>query len=571
MKQYIRIFLPFFLITFSALSLAGQSSTKADDFFYRAVSARTQGNYDEALALLEHAWRIDSTDAAIKDQMSNVYAAMGYSSEALSFAQGAYETNSTNRYYASNLARLYMSRQEYAAAAEIVNELCEKYPEEDNLSYLLASLYAASGEEGKAHAVYRELESKAESSSEAANVARAEILMYQQMGQEEKALEVSKRLTELYPNEIPFLLQHIGSLLTAEQNDKAKAEIDRLKEIDTEQDMYHFAYASYLLQIGETDKVPRELQYIVDNDKIEVDQKLPLVARFIMSDMDESGKPAVHYNYLVERLLEAHPEDINLRVFFSELLSEQGDKEKAVAIVTPATELYPKSIAPWLLLLQIALENNDEKTVIQVSRAAREHIPQLSSFYIYDAILTFQAGNIDESEQTLLEAIERIDPAADAGGTSSIYVMLGDIAQEKDKIKESWNYYEKALEANPNEVSALNNYAYSLAVEGGDLDKALRLAGRAVERDNNTPSLLDTYGYIYYLRGEYTMARIYLEKAVRNSEEIGLVSASILENLADVYLATEEYEKARHYYKEALKAGATKDEIEKKLSKLPKQ
>ena len=44
----------------------------------------------------------------------------------------------------------------------------------------------------------------------------------------------------------------------------------------------------------------------------------------------------------------------------------------------------------------------------------------------------------------------------------------------------------------------LNNYAYFLALEERDLERALRMAERAVEHSANNPTFLDTQAWILH-------------------------------------------------------------------------
>ncbi len=57
--------------------------------------------------------------------------------------------------------------------------------------------------------------------------------------------------------------------------------------------------------------------------------------------------------------------------------------------------------------------------------------------------------------------------------------------------------YEDALKIDPENAQALNNLAYIKAEQGVDLDRALGLAQRALQRSPNDPNISDTLGLIY--------------------------------------------------------------------------
>ncbi|HEY1494578.1 MAG TPA: tetratricopeptide repeat protein, partial [Candidatus Solibacter sp.] len=57
--------------------------------------------------------------------------------------------------------------------------------------------------------------------------------------------------------------------------------------------------------------------------------------------------------------------------------------------------------------------------------------------------------------------------------------------------------YRELLELSPNDGVALNNLAYILAENGGDLDDALKLAQHALQLLPDLPEVADTLGWIY--------------------------------------------------------------------------
>ena len=62
----------------------------------------------------------------------------------------------------------------------------------------------------------------------------------------------------------------------------------------------------------------------------------------------------------------------------------------------------------------------------------------------------------------------------------------------------------------------LNNYAYYLSEDGGDLDRAASMSLKTIKAEPNNSTYLDTYAWILYLQGRYEEARIYIDMAVKN-------------------------------------------------------
>jgi tetratricopeptide (TPR) repeat protein len=70
------------------------------------------------------------------------------------------------------------------------------------------------------------------------------------------------------------------------------------------------------------------------------------------------------------------------------------------------------------------------------------------------------------------------------------------------------------LEADPNNVTALNNLAYRLANDTDQFDEALKYAQQVKDLDPNDPTVEDTIGWALYRKGLYRNALEHLQRAV---------------------------------------------------------
>ena len=116
----------------------------------------------------------------------------------------------------------------------------------------------------------------------------------------------------------------------------------------------------------------------------------------------------------------------------------------------------------------------------------------------------------------------------------------------------------------PNNILILNNYAYDLSVRDEDLKKAKKMSEITVEKEPMNPSYLDTYGWIFYMLGNYDSAKVYIEKAV----SINGSSAVLLEHLGDVYFALKDDLNAKKYWMKSLELNPNYDTIKEKLRKI---
>jgi len=155
---------------------------------------------------------------------------------------------------------------------------------------------------------------------------------------------------------------------------------------------------------------------------------------------------------------------------------------------------------------------------------------------------------------------------APASVISSFYGQIGDIWYKLSNKEKAFANYEKALEQNPGNVYVMNNYAYYLSEEKLDLRKAERMSGKTVELEPKNSTYLDTYAWILYQQGNYSLAKFYIERAVDNLEKEHDPGV-ILEHYGDILQALNDRKKAVEIWQKALDAGITDEALKAKIEK----
>ena len=120
----------------------------------------------------------------------------------------------------------------------------------------------------------------------------------------------------------------------------------------------------------------------------------------------------------------------------------------------------------------------------------------------------FQAdGQVEQAVRNYELAKARGYPAADC------YVGMGNVYLAAKQVAQAEAFYRQALAADETSAQACNNLAYLLAEEGRQLDEALALVERARLLEPANPLMLDTWGYVLYIKGRYREATDVLERA----------------------------------------------------------
>ena len=131
---------------------------------------------------------------------------------------------------------------------------------------------------------------------------------------------------------------------------------------------------------------------------------------------------------------------------------------------------------------------------------------------------------------------------------SMILGSLADATYQTGAWDSAKRHYEDAIRLNPDNDSALNNYAYYMSLKGERLDVAKEMSGRSLTLQPDNTSFLDTYGCIHYLMGDYYTALRFIHASI----EKGSRSAEVHEHKGDVLFKLERIPEAIDFWRKAV-------------------
>jgi tetratricopeptide (TPR) repeat protein len=95
-----------------------------------------------------------------------------------------------------------------------------------------------------------------------------------------------------------------------------------------------------------------------------------------------------------------------------------------------------------------------------------------------------------------------------------LYTTLAYAAWTQRHYKKAVELYEKALELDENNTTAMNGLGYILVDTGMDIPRGFRYCRKAVDRKPQNPAYLDSLGWAYFKSGELAEARTWLRRAL---------------------------------------------------------
>lgn len=535
-----------------------QIQRKFDYYFYGALNAKALGKYDEAMDLFQHCYALDSTNANVLVELGTFYSVLQEKNKALDYLRQSVHYDPSNYYYNMMLAGLSKEIGLKQDVIDIYKALLELYPEKFDLRFELANAFADAGEFREAIEALDELE---KSTGINESVALNKFRLYSMMEQKEKAFDEIRQIIDKNPTEPRYLILMGDLYLDDDQKEEALQYYERAKRIDPDYPALILSMVNYYEKTNDKQAAQAELQKAVTNTLMDVEVKLQLLTRYL-GILQQAKQDMKQANGLFEALFEQHPNNSQLNMIYGNVLLLQENKEGAAEQFQIYTKANPEDPSGYEQQLRIALADQELEKVKEITTEALKYLPQEPQFYFYLGVVHYQQQNYQEAlkvfEDGLVKAVIQ-NPIVEA----DFYGQIGDLNYFIGNKSVAFENYEKALQINPQSLPVLNNYSYYLSLEKRDLDKAEQMSGITVKAEPTNPTYLDTYGWVLYEQGSYTLAKIYIERAIEYSKEE--ISAEVMEHYGDVLYHTGEKEKALEKWKKAKEMGGDSKALDKKI------
>lgn len=531
---------------------------KFDYFFYAALNAKALGNYDEAMDFLRHCHSIDSTNANVLIELGTFYNVLQEKNKALDFFKKAVHYDPPNYYYNMMLAGLSKELGLKQEVVDIYEQLLELYPEKQELHFELANAYADNGELERAIKALNELE-KSTGISEVLTLNK--FRLYSMMDEKEQAFDEIRQIIEKNPDDPRYLVLMGELYMEDNQNEEAIRYLERAKAIDSEFPALVLAMVNYYEKTNNRKAAQEELQKAITGTAMDVDTKLQLLTRYL-AILQQTKQELTQANTLFEALFEQYPNNTQLNLIYGNVLLLQENKEAAMEQFERFTAANPADPRGYEQILRVALPDEDLDKVVEVTTEALKHLPEEPQFYFYLGASHYQLGQHEKALQVFEEGLENSiipNPLVE----SDFHGQIADLNYFLGNADEAFQSYERALQLNPQNLPILNNYSYYLSLEKRDLDKAEQMSGITIKAEPLNPTYLDTYGWVMFVQGSYTMAKIYIERAIEYSEENP--SAEVYEHYGDVLFRTGNPEEAKKQWLKAQELGGDSEELLRKI------
>lgn len=196
-----------------------------------------------------------------------------------------------------------------------------------------------------------------------------------------------------------------------------------------------------------------------------------------------------------QQAVELDPRNTRALMGQVEILMARKKPQEALDLLQDQVTKYPERVDFRLALGNAAVRAGKYDLAID---AYQEALPRLDGdskakgdLYLRMGETYRRKGDMQSAIASLRRAKQLLPDSSTVGGTLAVAEAAAGQTEEAER------QYRAVLQLDPENALAMNNLAYLLAENGGDLDEALALAHRARDLRQDLTEIHDTVGWIY--------------------------------------------------------------------------
>lgn len=530
-------------------------------YYTEGVKLEAEENYTEALEMFVKATSLDPDHAPSLYETANIMMMLGDLDKALEYSTRAAALDPDNIWYRGQMARLLVYRERYDEALPLFESMLGRSHLFDPDNYrILSVLYHKQGRVDDAIAILDSAEVRLGRSPEAINLKRSILI---DAGRVDEAVAVTEAYVAAtpYDEENRLVLADLYGYL--HKDSMQVAMLREVLEVNPDNVTALVNLSDYYLDRGSTGLYLATLKQLFLLDEVPLKSKLDYLRGLMARRLTFYRHHFAEVNDLALTLVTHYPGDPEVMKLYADHMIGSGDIEGALTMFKTLLDRPDPQLEDYLQVIDIEAYLKRQDSVALYSDRALARFPCEHRIYMMKSGALQHMGRTKEARKVLEKALKT---AGADSLRSEVLGSLGTLWHEDGNLKKTYDYYEKALKYDPNNHHVLNNYAYFLAVEGKQLDRALGMASRAVKLQENSPTYLDTYAWVLYRQGNYAEAKKIMQQALpldrSNSPELLIHYGDILRVLGENFMASVYWKRARDAGYEPVSA------IEERLSGL---
>lgn len=544
--------------------LSYEQQRRFNHLYLESECQRLKGNEAAQYELLQAALAIHPEAPEALYAMGRLKISMGSDDvlEGEELLKKALQLNPDELLFSQTLTEHYIENGHFEAALPFLEGIVQKKETPENLT-LLSHLYVELEMLDQAMDAIHRLE-KLEGRSHETAMAKFELHLLK--NDTIAAYEEIEKLCQEYPNEMEHRVNKANLYHQNGHFADARAEYQKILEKEPHNGFAMYSCMIHYKELKEDSLYEDMLQQLLLKSDANTALKAAILKDYTRKQMQTKGDTIALFN-LFEQTLEQPQDDASLaQTYVYTLFGLESKGERMKKALEKLLLLDPENIEARFELMKYAVEKEDYWKIANLSIEGTKTNPEILEFYYWGAVSCITLQRYDDALELLRPfpaIVEKKKNEWEKSGQllSEIFSISGDLLHENGEIEEAYKAYERSLVWNPKNLGCLNNYAYFLCLENKELEKAEKMSQQTVEAEPKNAVYLDTYAWILYNMERYTQAGIFIEQALKYTEDTE-ENATYYDHAGDIFFQCGEKNRALENWKKALKL--TQDESLKK-------
>ncbi len=535
-----------------------QEYIAAQTAYIDGLAAFENNNYEQAIKLLNKAYVKLPNHPGINFALADAYLQINDLENAGYYSKQARTLNPANKWYHLQLVEIYKALGNKEGAAKELRNALTHHPNDIDILYDLAQIYAELGKFDASNTVYNKL---LQLKGEMTSIRIEKLKNFNKLNMKDSAIVELEKIRSMDPANISTLHLLSNYYLELNRTDEARNVIKNALQINNNNPKSRIILADVYLTQAKWDSAKTTLLKLIIDPAVS-NQTKEEVTQFIYSKYkSNTSNSAIQQtaDHLFKKLIQSTAKSGKAYALAADFFLDTDQTQYAINALEQATELNPSNDSFWQRRLQLLLKQRRFGDVIEAGKQAIQNIPQ-------DPVLLYMLGNAYLSSQQYNFAEKHLKEASTLPARrplkANIWGSLADTYAGLEDWDSAFEYYQKATDLDIQNPVIYNNYAYYLSQQNKELSKAEQLALRALELSPDNSSFMDTVGWIYYKQGQLQKALEYIQQAI----DSGNPTAEILEHMGDVLHKLKRPDEAKKWWKKALEKDSTRTHLKNKIS-----
>lgn len=396
------------------------------------------------------------------------------------------------------------------------------------------------------------------------------------------ALHETAQLVASNPRDPMHLLFKGGVLDAVGKQDSALAVLLEAEGLAPDNGAVKMALADFYSKRGDSVAYDRKIYEALISEDFNLNQKGTVLASYLQRLINEKSN-TLRGDTLFNVLNAQYPHEPLVLDLAARYAAAKGDFDKAAEQISYAIDMDMGNDKYWTQLLTYYMGAEKYDMVEESYHKAMDHVAISENIVFIRGSALSLGGKYEEAVRVYGDLLAMIDSAFSPTDTtvarevmnrlgvddldklSNIYQLIGDTYYQAKRLDDTYRAYDMSLYFMPDNSATLNNYAYFLSENKGDLKKALDMSERSNIVSPDNPTFLDTYAWILFRSGKYSDAAAKQARALELAEKEGEVSSELYSHYGDILFMNGQPEEALEYWKKALEKSPDDDLLQRKV------